>query len=449
MPKRVLIIDDDDALRFALKKAIARLGYEVEEANGGFSALEKLRQQTFGVALLDLGMPDMDGLSVLARAPKGQTRYIVLTGHGTVEAAVTAMKRGAFSFLEKPLDAEALQPLLTEAFREIRDDAPPLVGTSKAIEAVREFIARVGPTDETVAISGETGTGKEVVARNLHHVSARREKPFIACNLASVPRELFESELFGHKKGSFTGADRDRLGLFREAEGGTLFLDEVGELSPEGQAKLLRVLEERKVRGVGEPREVPVDVRVLSATHQDLWRDVQNGKFREDLYFRLNVFPLRLEPLRNRVEDIAPLALHLLQRIPNAPRQITEDGLQVLAGYPWPGNVRELLNALRRAALFSGGEPLRGPLLESMIAGSIFGAGNVRPNPPAAREPSKEEARTIATPTTLFDLEKQHILQVFESLERNVTKTAEALAIDRRTLQRKLKSYGVREGDDA
>src|SRR5690606_9126889 len=248
-----------------------------------------------------------------------RSAIVVLTGHGTVETAVLAMKLGAFSFLEKPVDLEALGPTLRQAALESRAgvpggerDAPPLVGVGHAMQEVRRFIGVVGPTDETVMIYGETGSGKEVVARHIHLASARREGPFVAMNAACVPRELFESELFGHKRGAFTGASHDRLGLFREAAGGTLFIDELAELPFESQAKLLRALETKRIRPVGESRELPVDVRIVAATNRDLWRETQAGRFREDLYFRLQVFPILLPALRDRPEDLAPLAQHLM-----------------------------------------------------------------------------------------------------------------------------------------
>ncbi|MDQ3035036.1 MAG: sigma-54 dependent transcriptional regulator, partial [Myxococcota bacterium] len=321
---RVLVVDDDAAFRFALRKALGRIGYTVEEAAGGHDGVRQLdAKDPPDAALLDLRMDDLDGLEVLRRCSRVPTKIVVLTGHGSVDAAVQAMKLGAFSFLEKPVDADLLRPLLDQAIAEARrgrggaqvDFAPPLVGDSPAMQEVRAFVARVAPTDETVALYGETGTGKEVVARHVHVGSPRAAARFVALNAACVTRELFESELFGHKKGAFTGAVADRIGLFREATGGTLFIDELGELPLDSQAKLLRAIEERKIRPVGEPREIAVDVRIIAATNRDLWSEVQAGRFREDLYFRLQVFPLRLPALRERRGDVPALAAHLLERI--------------------------------------------------------------------------------------------------------------------------------------
>jgi len=439
----VLIIDDDSAFRFALGKALRRIGYEVREAASGEEALDKLRAPVPpDAALLDLRMQGIDGLDVLRRRRACPTRIIVLTGHGTVRAAVEAMQLGAFSFLEKPVDADVLSPLIDEAIAETRrnrglgsgSSTPPIVGKSEAMEEVRRFVSRVGPTDETVAIYGETGTGKEVVAHHLHDASARNAGPFVALNAATVPKELFESELFGHKKGAFTGAVSDNLGLFRQAEGGTLFIDEVAELPLESQAKLLRALEAKQIRPVGDGREVPVDARILAASNRELWSEVQNGRFREDLYFRLQVFPIRIVPLRERPEDVVVLARHLLGRIRQKPPELTVEAERVLEGYEWPGNVRELLNVLRRACLFADSDHISGDLVRRMIAASVFSHTAA---PPASSAPPKLAG-------SLADVEKSHIERILAEEGGNVTRAALALGIDRRTLQRKLRGYGIK-----
>ncbi|HJL02141.1 MAG TPA: sigma-54 dependent transcriptional regulator [Polyangiaceae bacterium LLY-WYZ-15_(1-7)] len=450
---RVLVIDDDRAFRFAIRKALRRMGYEVREAADGDEALAELKApEPPEAALLDLRMKGMDGLEVLRRRGAAPTRIIVLTGHGTVQAAVEAMQLGAFSFLEKPVDAEELEPLLAQAVEEsqlVRDatgrDVPPLVGESAAIEQVRTFIRTVGPTPATVMILGETGTGKEVVAHNLHAASPRRDGPFVAMNAACVPRDLFESELFGHKRGAFTGATDDRKGLFREADGGTLFIDELAELPLESQAKLLRALEERKVRPVGEGREHEVDVRVLAATNRDLWERVSAGQFREDLYFRLQVFPIVLPPLRDRKEDLVPLAHHLLARLGAAGTTLADSAVRAFQAYDWPGNVRELLNVLRRAALFAEGRIIDGDLARRMIAASVFGhAGKTSDRHAGMSE--RPSAPPIPTTASLAEVERLHIERVLASHDGNITRAASALGIDRRTLQRKLRSYGI-EGE--
>jgi len=448
---RILVIDDDASFRFAMKKALRRLGYVVEEASGGREALVKLMSaDPPDAALLDMRMGDLDGLDVLRRASGTSARVIVLTGHGSVGAAVEAMKLGAFSFLEKPVDADLLAPLLTQAIAEARgrrsgdaELAPPIVGVSEAMEEVRGFVAQVGPTAATVAIYGETGTGKEVVARRLHLASPRAVGPFVALNAACVPRELFESELFGHKKGSFTGATADRLGLFREAEGGTLFIDELAELPLESQAKLLRALETHCIRAVGDSKEIAVDVRIVAATNRDLWAEVQAGRFREDLYFRLSVFPIVLPPLRERPEDVVPLAEHLAGRLGGPPRALADDAKRALEAHDWPGNVRELLNVLRRASLFATGPTIDGPLIRRMLAASVFAQPSVRAVAPAAApRPSTSEP-----PQTLADVERQHIERTLEKMGGNITRAATSLGIDRRTLQRKLRAYGIAADD--
>ena len=443
----VLVIDDDDSFRFAMRKALRRLGYEMDEAEGGEAALPKLRGSAPpDAALLDLRMGDIDGLDVLRRSSGTSTRVVVLTGHGSVGAAVEAMKLGAFSFLEKPVDADLLAPLLDQAIAEARGQrsgetefAPPLVGPSQAMEEVRLFVAQVGPTDATVAIYGETGTGKEVAARRIHLASPRCVSPFVALNAACVPRDLFESELFGHKKGSFTGATSDRAGLFRDADGGTLFIDELAELPLESQAKLLRALETKHVRRIGDTHEEPVDARIIAATNRDLWTEVRAGRFREDLYFRLQVFPIVLPPLRDRPEDVAPLARHLMRRLGGPEHVLDDEAKKALEAHDWPGNVRELLNVLRRASLFASGDVIDGPLVRRMLAASVFAqpAGRAAVAPASAPAAGDDESMSLA------DVEKRHIQRTLERMSGNITRAATSLGIDRRTLQRKLRSYGM------
>jgi DNA-binding NtrC family response regulator len=451
MKGRVLIIDDDKIFRFAMSKALRRVGFEVSEAESAEMALPMLsRADGPEVALLDLRMAGMGGLELLRQRIASRTRFVVLTGHGTVQAAVEAMQLGAFSFLEKPVDAEVLAPLLLQAIADRKsaregggDYVPPLVGPSEEMEAVRRFVLRVGPTDETVAIYGETGSGKEVVARHLHLASPRRNGPFVAFNGAAVARDLFESELFGHRRGAFTGASEDHPGLFREASGGTLFIDEVAELPLDSQAKLLRALETRVIRPVGEKREIAVDVRMLVATNRDLWAEAQAGRFREDLYFRLQVMPIVLAPLRRRPDDVVPIAEHLLSRI-SGPHELSREAQEALAAYRWPGNVRELLNVLRRAALFAEGPLLDGELVRRMIAASVFAHSDATRVPISAPpEPRELPTMPAGSSTNLAEVERTHIERVLADMGGNITRAATALGIDRRTLQRKLKGYGI------
>lgn len=302
------------------------------------------------------------------------------------------------------------------------------------MDEVREFVRTVAPTDETVLIFGETGTGKEVVARQIHAQSTRSERPFVAMNAACVPRELFESELFGHRRGAFTGARDDRRGLFREADRGTLFIDELAELPLESQAKLLRAIETKTIRPIGESGEVEVDVRIIAATNRDLREETQAGRFREDLYFRLQVFPVLVRPLRERPEDIEPLADHLLGRLGKSDIELDNEALAALREYDWPGNVRELLNVLRRASLFAISSTVDAELVRRMIAASVFGN---------ARESVVPDVPSDSARVSLAAVEREHIERVLREMEGNITRAAAALGIDRRTLQRKLRSYGI------
>lgn len=440
----VLIIDDDAAFRFAMAKALRRSGYSVSEASSGEEAVEVLSNSTPpDVALLDLKMKGIDGLEVLRRCGPVPTSVIVLTGHGTVKSAVEAMRLGAFSFLEKPVDADMLKPLLRQAMlergRSESGAAPetPLIGTSPVMDEVREFVRTVAPTDETVLVFGETGTGKEVVARQIHEQSNRGARPFVAMNAACVPRELFESELFGHKRGAFTGAHDDRRGLFREADRGTLFIDELAELPLESQAKLLRAIETKTIRPVGESGETEVDVRIIAATNRDLWEETQAGRFREDLYFRLQVFPVLVRPLRERPDDIDPLSTHLLARLGKSGIELEPAAVAALREYDWPGNVRELLNVLRRASLFAISSSIDADLIRRMIAASVFGN---------ARDSTAPSAAADSLRISLAEVERDHIERVLQEMEGNITRAATALGIDRRTLQRKLRSYGIEAG---
>jgi DNA-binding NtrC family response regulator len=442
MSGSVLIIDDDDAFRFAMAKALRRGGYAVSEASSGEEAVRVLSNGAPpDVALLDLKMKGIGGLEVLRRCGPIATSVIVLTGHGTVKAAVEAMRLGAFSFLEKPVDADMLKPLLRQALVERGRSTPegqpettPLIGDSAIMDEVREFVGTVAPTDETVLIFGETGTGKEVVARLIHAQSTRAELPFVAMNAACVPRELFESELFGHKRGAFTGAHDDRPGLFREADRGTLFIDELAELPLESQAKLLRAIETKTIRPVGDSGETEVDVRIVAATNRDLWEETQAGRFREDLYFRLQVFPVLVRPLRDRPADVEPLATHLMARLGKGDVRLDAEALDALREYDWPGNVRELLNVLRRASLFAISSTIDADLVRRMIAASVFGN---------ARDSVPPEASADGSRISLAEVEREHIERVLEEMEGNITRAAVALGIDRRTLQRKLRSYGI------
>ena len=434
---RVLLVDDDAAFGAAMAKALRRRGFEVAVLDRGTDAVEALARGQEQVAVLDLRMPDLDGLEVLRRTPGRTVPVVVLTGHGTVPDAVEAMRLGAYTFLTKPVDAADLAPLLRQA-------ATPaalvgaLVGGSAATVSLRELLLRLADAEEPVLLTGETGTGKEVAARTLHQGSRRADAPFLAVNMACLPGELVESELFGHTRGAFTGADRVKPGLFAEVGAGTLFLDEVAELPLAHQAKLLRVLETRAFRAVGDTREQVFRGRLVAATHRDLRREVAEGRFREDLFYRLQVLPLELPPLRHRRDDILPIVHHWLGRVGAGALELTPGAREVLLTHDWPGNVREVVNLARRVALFAEGGLVDAPLVERMLAANPFIQA---PRPPVALPPPPPPAADLEE-ITLEQLEKRHILGLLAHY-KNVTQVARILDINRRTLQRKLRSWGI------
>ncbi|HYQ80156.1 MAG TPA: sigma-54 dependent transcriptional regulator, partial [Anaeromyxobacteraceae bacterium] len=365
-------------------------GYQVAEAEDGAAAVQRLGSESFDVVLTDLRMGAVDGLEVLRSALESApaTQVIVMTAFGTIESAVEAMRRGAFDYLAKPFKGEELllrvekaverrrllgeMSFLAGEFRE-RYGMEHIVGRSQALREVLERVVRVAPTDATVLVSGESGTGKELVARALHAASRRAARPFVPVNCAAITETLLESELFGHAKGAFTGAVRARRGLFEEAGGGTLFIDEIGETTPNFQAKLLRALQEGEIRRVGESTPIKVDVRVVAATNQDLKKAIAEKRFREDLFYRLNVVPLRIPPLRERPEDIPLLAVHFLGRYNRRTGErkvLTPEALQRLTAHPWPGNVRELENMVEQAAALSAAPEIRAPDIRFEAAGA-------------------------------------------------------------------------------
>jgi len=389
MPKgRLLIVEDRDSLRRMLERALGEEGYEVAAAADGRAAIRLVEERPFDLVLTDLKLPDVSGLEVLAASRSAQPRVpvLVLTGYGTVGTAVEAMKLGAYDFLEKPLEIDDLSRLIERAIGE-RDEAVlfrvpgalPIVGTHPRLRAAIRLLQRVGPTESTVLITGESGTGKELFARAIHGLSPRRDGPYVALNCAAIPEALIENELFGHEKGAFTGADRRQPGRFELAQGGTLFLDEVGELPLGVQGKVLRVLEERTFERVGGGRTLRADVRLVAATNRALGSMVEAGEFRSDLFFRLNVFPIELPPLRERASDIPLIARHLLEEIARRhrvepPPRLEDAAADLLAAEPWPGNVRELANVLERAVILSETPAIRAadvrPLLRPLVVGS-------------------------------------------------------------------------------
>jgi DNA-binding NtrC family response regulator len=363
-----------------LERALGQEGYEVAAAADGRSGIRLLGERSFDFVLTDLKLPDVSGLEVLeaSRAAQPRVPVVVLTGYGTVGTAVEAMKLGAYDFLEKPLEIDDLTQLIERASGERGEaavfrvpGAPPILGAHPRLRAALRLLQRVGPTESTVLLTGESGTGKELFAQAIHALSPRHSGPYVALNCAAIPEPLIENELFGHEKGAFTGADRRQPGRFEVAQGGTLMLDEIGELPLAVQGKVLRILEERTFERVGGGRTMRADVRLVAATNRDLSAMVAAGEFRSDLFFRLNVFPIELPPLRERASDIPLLARHLLEEIARRhrvePPRLEEAAADLLAGEPWPGNVRELANILERAVILSEGPAIRAADLRQLL----------------------------------------------------------------------------------
>jgi DNA-binding NtrC family response regulator len=450
----VLVIDDEKSIRDSLKMILEYERYEVVFAENGEQGLTKISTGAFDVVLLDVKMSGMDGLEVLQKIRERSSNLpvIMISGHGTIETAVEATKLGAFDFLPKPLDRDKLlitvrnalhQATLAEEYRRLQESVEGkrvILGESPKIREVLSVIERVAQTDARILITGENGTGKELVARAIHRASKRALKAFVEVNCAAIPAELIESELFGHEKGSFTGASAQRIGKFEQADGGTLFLDEIGDMSLQAQAKVLRALEEETIERVGGTRLIKVDVRVLSATNKDIKEIIARGSFRSDLYHRLNVIPIQVPPLRDRVEDIPILVRAFIDDVCSrngmAKRTISNESLQRLAKREWPGNVRELRNAVERLVILSSGTSLDVELLERSIA-SATGETDDLLTMRGTFQQFKDRA------------EAAFIKKQLDVHKWNISKTAEMLDIQRSHLYTKMKRYGlVREGEE-
>ena len=448
---RVLVIEDDEVLRQLLIDVLNDQEYEVEAAETGEEGLRAMEQDVFDIILLDINLPGMDGMDVLRLAPARQpdAQVVMMTAFGTVDTAVEAMKQGAFDYINKPFSTDELLLTINRALEEqdlrrevarLRQKARgvggdiQIVGKSPAIQRVIDLIARVAPSRATVLVTGETGTGKELVARAIHTASNRAGKPFMPINCAAIPDNLLESELFGHMKGAFTGAIQNKKGLFEEASGGTVFLDEISTMSMSLQPKLLRVLQEYVIMRVGGRQPIPVNIRLIAATNVDLKKRVAAGEYREDLFYRLNVFPIEVPPLRDRKEDIPLLSNFFLQKYSelytiDAPK-LPARTLDRMMSYEWPGNVRELENFIERAVVLhaSGGSGTVGFELPSDSTEDEEGGASIL-----------DEAQRKRW--TFEDLEREYIFRVLESVRWKKTEAAEILGIDRRTLYRKLKRY--------
>jgi len=446
----VLIIDDEPNIRRMVGALLSSEGYEVRDAAEGAVGLSRVAESCPDAVLLDLMMPgELDGLATLARLREQvpDVPVIMMSGKAGLSDAVKATKLGAFNFLEKPLTPEGVLLALASALelrrvrreaRALREDlglAGEMIGGSPAMERVREMIARVAPTDARVLITGESGTGKELVASAIHFGSARKDRPFVRVNCAAIPRDLVESEMFGHEKGSFTGATERRIGRFELAHTGTLFLDEVGDLGLEAQAKLLRAIEAREIERVGGMHPIKTDLRLIAATNIDLRQAVREGKFREDLFYRLNVITIDLPPLRSRREDIPLLVNHFLEFYTNengmAQRRLSADALRALVDYEWPGNVRELENSIERGVVLSSGPMIGSELLPGHITGRSFQDALLEHNPNASLF------------DILEDIERRIIIEKLERCNWNQTDAAEQFHIPLSTLNQKIKRLNI------
>ncbi|TMB21440.1 MAG: sigma-54-dependent Fis family transcriptional regulator [Deltaproteobacteria bacterium] len=444
---RILGVDDDLLMREALRDTLSAEGHEVQAVESAALAMAELEKQEWDIVLADLSLPRVSGLELLDRIKRSwpTTEVIVITGQGSIATAVDAIKRGAYHYLTKPFTAEEIIHLVHQALERRRlvdrkerleeelwqaRGVHQLVGQSEALRRVRQMIQTAGGSEATVLIEGESGTGKEIIANAIHAQSKRSRGPLVKMNCAAVPETLLESELFGHEKGAFTGADRRRVGRFEQAEGGTLFLDEVCEMQPRLQAKFLRALQEREIERLGGSETIPVDVRIIAATNRDLQKALAEGVLREDLYYRLNVILLRVPPLRERMDDVPILAMHFVRKyaaresVPTA--GIAEETMNVLLSYAWPGNVRELENAIERAVVLGRGQVLRPQDL-----------------PPQVHRRGDERRPLIPAHLTLEEIEKLAIAQALRLTGGNKSEAAERLGIHRTSIYDKMRRYGI------
>ena len=442
---KILIVDDERVHRFMLRSLFAEWGWDAEEADDGSTAVAAVEQGPWDVILMDVRMTTMDGMEALKRihALNPAIPVVIMTAYSSVDSAVAAIKQGAHDYLTKPLDFDRLRTTLEVAMghrqqeETVEEPGQPfgddgrIIGSSAPMVALWDLIVHVAPTEATVLINGESGTGKELVASALHHKSLRSSGPFVKVNCAALAETLLESELFGHERGAFTGADRRREGRFVQAHGGTLFLDEIGETSPAMQAKLLRVLQEHELQRVGGQETIRVDVRIIVATNRDLEEEVAVGRFREDLYYRLNVVELEVPPLRDRHGDIPLLATYFLRRFADknnrAVSGITPECMDILNRYPWPGNVRELEHCIERGVILMRGDYLDVNALPLAVQ----------------RWAGANEPRETGEPSTLKEAERALILKTLEETGGNRSEAARRLQITRKTLLNKLKSYGI------
>ena len=454
----LLLVDDDEEVRSVLSRRFTRRGYRVTEAVDGMAALEELERRDFDVAICDLDMPRMNGIQFLdkLKAAPSECEVIMLTGQGSIATAVQAMKLGAVDYLTKPVALDALEVVVQKAMnaRQLRKENAQLkvalershrpakmIGDSPLMREVFRLIERAAPTDRPILVQGESGTGKELVARAIHQASPLANKPLVVINCAALPESLLESELFGHEKGTFTGAVSAKAGLFEVADGGTLFIDEIGELAGALQAKLLRVLEDGSMRRIGSVKERRVKVRIISATNRDLAAEVKAMRFREDLYYRINVMTIDMPPLRNRLGDV-PL---LVQHLASSEWTVEPAALAACEAYPWPGNVRQLHNALERAKIMADDKVIRAEHLPPEVRGTLPASRSAQNARPASIIFSESQPETLndGNADSLFDLKKTHIQSILERERNNKARAARALGISRRKLYRLLEKYKI------
>jgi DNA-binding NtrC family response regulator len=446
--KPVLIIDDEKEICDSISMILEYEGYAVDSTTSAIEGLKKFNEQVFSAVLLDIQMPEMNGFEVLKKIKeaKPSTSVIIISAHGSVENAIKATRLGAFDFLEKPIDRDKLlisvrnateQATLKEENEEIKKTfvgEGEILGKSKAIQKILELIDKVAPLETRVLITGENGTGKELVARAIHKKSERKDKPFIEVNCAAIPNELIESELFGHEKGSFTGAVSQRIGKFELANKGIIFLDEIGDMSLQAQAKVLRAIEEGRIERVGGGKKIDVDVRIIAATNKNLLEEIHKGNFREDLYHRLNVIPIHVPPLRERIEDIPILVEHFCQEITTKhkkpPVRFSEDAIKILQAQPWTGNVRELRNIVERIIIIVDKKEITSKDIDFLFTGTQASLDNLIDTSNSFQE-FKEKA------------ERAFILKQLKANDWNISKTAEILDIQRSHLYTKMKKYGI------
>jgi DNA-binding NtrC family response regulator len=444
--RSILVVDDEKSIRDSIRMILEYEKFDVHFADDGPSALARIAGGSFDLVLLDIKMPGMDGMKVLQKVRETHPflPVVMISGHGTIETAVEATRLGAYDFLPKPLDRERLIVIARNAteyksMKEKLEGKDAILGDSPKIREVLSLIERVAPTDSRVLISGENGSGKELVAKAIHRLSRRNASAMVEVNCAAIPNELIESELFGHEKGSFTGAAGQRIGKFELADGGTIFLDEVGDMSLHAQAKVLRALEEGKIERVGGNRQIPVNVRVIAATNKNLLEAIGQNGFREDLYHRLNVIPVRVPPLRERLEDIPILARSFAEEICRhngmAPKQFSEEALKKFQGLEWSGNVRELRNTVERLVI--------------MTPGNLIEAGQIEQGQPAVGVQADDLINRGGTFQEFKDRsEAAFIRKQLEDNNWNISRTAEVLDIQRSHLYNKMKKYGLTRGEE-